>query len=131
MHTCMPEPTRLRTLETPLGLISSTHQLEAGTKLTRVRVRAPLQTDGVAKLATIIPVQVLSCNGTGTGAGVLAGMQWATQHAIDHNYSAVMVLSRARGQRPWRLRGNLMRASRALRVLEIQYPCSLHRHFRA
>lgn len=33
-------------------------------------------TYGVAKSATLIPVRVLDCNGSGTNSGVIAGMNW-------------------------------------------------------
>lgn len=37
-------------------------------------------TYGVAKKATIIPVRVLDCRGSGTLSGVVAGLDWAVQH---------------------------------------------------
>jgi subtilisin family serine protease len=38
----------------------------------------------VAKGVTIIAVQVLSCQGSGSGAGVIAGIEWAVQDAARH-----------------------------------------------
>jgi subtilisin family serine protease len=35
---------------------------------------------GVAKGATIVPVRVLGCDGSGTWSGVLAGMDWVVAH---------------------------------------------------
>lgn len=40
-------------------------------------------TYGIAKLATLIPVRVLDCNGSGTTTGVIAGLDW-----IVANHSA-------------------------------------------
>ncbi|GIG70460.1 S8 family peptidase [Phytomonospora endophytica] len=37
---------------------------------------------GVAKKVTIVPVRILSCNGSGTTAGVIAGIDWVTRNAI-------------------------------------------------
>ncbi len=35
---------------------------------------------GVAKLATIVPVRVLGCTGSGTFSGVIAGIDWTVSH---------------------------------------------------
>ncbi|WP_203337175.1 S8 family peptidase [Nocardioides limicola] len=37
-------------------------------------------TYGVAKSVTIVPVRVLNCQGSGTNAGVIAGVDWVTAH---------------------------------------------------
>ncbi|HEX7708238.1 MAG TPA: S8 family serine peptidase [Thermoanaerobaculia bacterium] len=37
---------------------------------------------GVAKSATIVPVRVLGCNGSGTNAGVIAGVDWVTANRV-------------------------------------------------
>jgi len=37
---------------------------------------------GVAKSAVIVPIRVLGCNGSGTNAGVIAGMDWVTANHI-------------------------------------------------
>ncbi|MFB9661744.1 S8 family serine peptidase [Glycomyces mayteni] len=39
-------------------------------------------TYGVAKQATIVPVQVLNCLGSGTTAGVIQGVDWVTANAV-------------------------------------------------
>jgi subtilisin family serine protease len=38
-------------------------------------------TYGVAKRATVIPVRVLGCNGSGTNSGVIAGIDWVANNA--------------------------------------------------
>ncbi|AKS42526.1 S8 family serine peptidase [Wenzhouxiangella marina] len=45
---------------------------------------------GVAKAARIVPVRVLGCNGSGTNAGVVAGMDWV---AANHIKPAVANMS--------------------------------------
>jgi subtilisin family serine protease len=37
-------------------------------------------TYGVAKSATLVPVRVLDCNGSGSNAGVIAGVDWVTSN---------------------------------------------------
>jgi hypothetical protein len=37
---------------------------------------------GVAKRATVIPVRVLGCNGSGTNSGVIAGVDWVTANHV-------------------------------------------------
>ncbi len=37
---------------------------------------------GVAKAASIIPVRVLDCNGSGSTTGVIAGLDWIVQHHV-------------------------------------------------
>ncbi len=37
---------------------------------------------GVAKKATVIPVRVLDCNGSGSNSGVIAGINWVAQNAV-------------------------------------------------
>jgi subtilisin family serine protease len=39
-------------------------------------------TYGLAKMATVHPVRVLDCQGSGTNAGVIAGMDWVAQNHI-------------------------------------------------
>ena len=50
-------------------------------------------TYGVAKSATIVTVQVLSCSGTGSGAGVIAGIDWAVDDAGKRSQKAVISMS--------------------------------------
>lgn len=45
---------------------------------------------GIAKAARIVPVRVLGCNGSGTNAGVVAGMDWV---AANHTKPAVANMS--------------------------------------
>jgi len=51
---------------------------------------------GVAAGATIITVQVLSCEGSGSGAGVIAGIEWAVNDARTHP-DATSVISMSLG----------------------------------
>jgi subtilisin family serine protease len=37
-------------------------------------------THGIAKSATLIPVRVLGCTGSGTNSGVIAGLEWIISH---------------------------------------------------
>ncbi|WP_281276926.1 S8 family peptidase [Glycomyces buryatensis] len=37
---------------------------------------------GVAKAVTLVPVQVLTCAGSGTTAGVIQGVDWVTENAV-------------------------------------------------
>lgn len=39
-------------------------------------------TYGFATQATIIPVRVLDCNGSGTSAGIISGIEWIIQHHV-------------------------------------------------
>ncbi len=45
---------------------------------------------GVAKAARVVPVRVLGCNGSGSNAGVIAGMDWV---AANHTKPAVANMS--------------------------------------
>jgi subtilisin family serine protease len=38
---------------------------------------------GVAKAASVVPVRVLGCDGSGTVSGVIAGIDWAAGHHVD------------------------------------------------
>ena len=40
-------------------------------------------TYGVAKNVTLVSVRVLACNGKGTTAQVINGIEWVTAHAIE------------------------------------------------
>lgn len=40
-------------------------------------------TYGVAKAVTLVAVRVLDCNGSGTWSGVIAGIDWVTEHAVQ------------------------------------------------
>jgi len=48
---------------------------------------------GVARGATIITVQVLSCGGSGSYAGVMAGIEWAVADAQSRDLPAVLSMS--------------------------------------
>ena len=51
-------------------------------------------TYGVAPAATVVPIRVLKCDGSGTLSGVIAGIDWAiADHAKTPNVRAVMNLS--------------------------------------
>jgi serine protease len=50
---------------------------------------------GVAKGATVVPVRVLDCNGSGSLSGVIAGLDWTAQDAVGR--SAVANLSLGAG----------------------------------
>ena len=49
-------------------------------------------TYGIAKLATLIPVRVLDCAGSGSNSGVIAGLDWIVAHHISGK-SAVVNMS--------------------------------------
>ena len=49
---------------------------------THVAGTAAGTTYGVAKAASIIPVRVLDCNGSGSTTGVIAGLDWIVQHHV-------------------------------------------------
>ena len=51
------------------------------------------ETHGVAKRATLIPVQVLSCYGTGSMANIIGGIEWAVSDAEDYSQPAVLSMS--------------------------------------
>jgi len=53
---------------------------------------------GVAKKATIVSVQVLSCAGSGSGAGVIAGIEWAVADAAKHSEPAIISMSLGGGR---------------------------------
>ena len=48
---------------------------------------------GVAKAATVVAVQVLSCQGSGSMAGVLAGIDWSVQESNKHAGKSVISMS--------------------------------------
>lgn len=54
-------------------------------------------TYGVAKNVTLIPVRVLNCQGSGTDAGVIAGVDWV---AANHNGPSVANMSLGGGASP-------------------------------
>ena len=47
---------------------------------------------GVAKLATLVGVKVLNCQGSGTMAGIVAGVNWVTEHHVAGKSVANMSL---------------------------------------
>jgi subtilisin family serine protease len=49
---------------------------------THVAGTAAGTTWGVAKSATLVPVRVLDCNGSGSWSGVIAGMDWVTANHV-------------------------------------------------
>jgi subtilisin family serine protease len=51
---------------------------------------------GVAKRATLVGVRVLNCNGSGTMAGVIAGVNWVTAHHVKDKSVANMSLGGSR-----------------------------------
>lgn len=60
---------------------------------THVASTATGTTWGVAKLATVHAVRVLDCLGTGSGSSIIAGMEWAADHANQNGFAAVANLS--------------------------------------
>lgn len=54
-------------------------------------------TYGVAKQATVVPVRVLNCSGSGTTSGVIAGLNWIRN---NHNMSTPAVVNMSLGGRP-------------------------------
>lgn len=49
---------------------------------THVAATAAGGTYGIAKGATVVPVRVLACDGSGTMSGVLAGLDWVAANAV-------------------------------------------------
>ena len=47
---------------------------------------------GVAKLATLVGIKVLNCAGSGTWSGVIAGVNWVTEHHVADKSVANMSL---------------------------------------
>jgi len=54
-------------------------------------------TYGVAKQATVVPIRVLNCSGSGTTSGVIAGINWIL---ANHNMSTPAVVNMSLGGRP-------------------------------
>jgi len=52
---------------------------------------------GVAKGTTIVSVQVLSCAGSGSGAGVIAGIEWAVRDATENHPNERAIISMSLG----------------------------------
>jgi len=52
---------------------------------------------GVAKNVDIVAVKVLTCSGSGSTAGVIAGVEWAMNHAADNNISNKAVANMSLG----------------------------------
>ncbi|KAL1528129.1 hypothetical protein AB1Y20_009493 [Prymnesium parvum] len=52
---------------------------------------------GVAKAATIVSVQVLNCEGSGSNAGVIAGIEWAVNNASSRPGRSVISMSLGSG----------------------------------
>jgi len=67
---------------------------------------------GVASSAEVVPVQVLSCAGSGSDAHVLDGINWAIAHAVNRvpRKPSVMSLSLGGGQRSEMLDSGVARA---------------------
>lgn len=55
---------------------------------------------GIAKQARVHPVRVLGCNGSGTWAGVIAGMDWVRNDCANQNGPCVANMSLSGGQTP-------------------------------
>ena len=45
---------------------------------------------GMANKATLVPVRVLDCNGSGTNAGVIAGVDWITANHVASSVDEVV-----------------------------------------
>jgi len=54
-------------------------------------------TYGVAKNATVVGVKVLSASGSGSTAGVISGIEWSYNDAVNNNLGRVNVLSLSLG----------------------------------
>ncbi|KFY17905.1 hypothetical protein V492_00302 [Pseudogymnoascus sp. VKM F-4246] len=64
---------------------------------THVAAIAAGKTYGVASKAKIVAIRVLDANGEGNGADVLAGMQWAAEHAESKNLTGKSVINMSLG----------------------------------
>ena len=60
---------------------------------THVASSAAGTTYGVASAATIIPVRVLDCDGSGTTSGVISGLNWVASNIQSTNVQAVVNMS--------------------------------------
>lgn len=65
-----------------LGRTDPANTLDCNGHGTHVAGTAVGTTYGVAKRAIVHPVRVLGCNGSGTNAGVIAGVDWVAANAI-------------------------------------------------
>lgn len=54
-------------------------------------------TYGVAKRTTLVAVQVLSCSGSGSNSGVVAGIEWAVNDATANHPNSPSVISMSLG----------------------------------
>lgn len=57
------------------------------------------KTFGVAKKAKVIAVKVLNAQGAGSSSGVIAGIEWATNHAKKNNLLGKSVMNLSLGSR--------------------------------
>lgn len=62
------------------SLTSDSNSTDCNGHGTHVAGTVGATTYGVAKGATIIPIKVLDCNGSGTTSGVISGINWAIEH---------------------------------------------------
>lgn len=74
------------------GVITSSDTTDCNGHGTHVAGTVASSTYGVAKAATIVPVRVLNCSGSGSNSGVISGIDWAVTHHTGTT-PAVMNLS--------------------------------------
>jgi subtilisin family serine protease len=60
---------------------------------THVASSAAGSTYGIASAATVVPVRVLDCDGSGTDSGVIAGLNWVAQNIRATNTTAIVNMS--------------------------------------
>ena len=74
------------------GVVTSSDTTDCNGHGTHVAGTVASTTYGVAKAATLVPIRVLNCAGSGSTSGVISGIDWAINHHVGTT-PAVMNLS--------------------------------------